>query len=105
MNSETLVNIISPQLNISGDLTDLESELLDVDQLANNPCTTIGGRQSRLASLGQGGLPETPEQAGSVLVDSKRVKQLLASKRHGVEPSSFSTDYLNLTTAIDQECG
>ena len=71
------IDISTPQLDISGDLTDLEAVLLDVDDVAQDPCATPGGRQSTLASVGTGGLAETPAQAGSVFVDSARLIRLL----------------------------
>ncbi len=71
------VTITSPDLDIVGDLAGLEGELLDIGKLAQNSCTTPGGRQSSLASVGRGGLPESPESAISVVLDAERLKKLL----------------------------
>ncbi len=93
------INITSPQLNISGDLTDLDIALPDVDQLAKNPCTTVGGRQSRLVSLGHGGLPETPDQAGAVVINSERLEQLLPVEH----PSDLSVSNAALEAIAQNE--
>ncbi len=71
------IDISTPQLDISGSLTGLEAALLDVNDIAQDPCATPSGRQSTLSSVGAGGLAETPAQAGSVAVDSERLKRLL----------------------------
>ncbi len=71
------VSISTPQLDIGGNLTGLGAALLDVADIALDPCATPGGRQSTLSSVGTGGLAETPAQAGSVAVDPERLKRLL----------------------------
>jgi hypothetical protein len=84
------IDIITPQLDISGDLIDLDSALLNVDDLAQNPCATTGGKQSTLVSLGRGGLPESPEQAGSIIITPERLQRLLPRSDTIIDPESGS---------------
>ena len=84
------IDITTPQLDISGDLIDLDSALLNVDDLAQNPCATTGGKQSTLVSLGRGGLPESPEQAGSIIITPERLQRLLPRSDIINDPESGS---------------
>ena len=84
------IDITTPQLDISGDLIDLDSALLNVDDLAQNPCATTGGKQSTLVSLGRGGLPESPEQAGSIIITPERLQRLLPRSDTINDPESGS---------------
>ena len=84
------IDITTPQLDISGDLIDLDSALLNVDDLAQNPCATTSGKQSTLVSLGRGGLPESPEQAGSIIITPERLQRLLPRSDTINDPESGS---------------
>ena len=84
------IDITTPQLDISGDLIDLDSVLLNEDDLAQNPCATTGGKQSTLVSLGRGGLPESPEQAGSIIITPERLQRLLPRSDIINDPESGS---------------
>lgn len=72
------IDISSPQLDISGDLANLDPEIPDVEDLIQNPCKSPGGKQSTLVSVGYGGLPVTPEQAGTVTITPERLERMLS---------------------------
>ncbi|MCP5086858.1 MAG: filamentous hemagglutinin N-terminal domain-containing protein [Rhodobacteraceae bacterium] len=98
------IDISTPQLDISGNLTGLGASLLDVAEIAHDPCATPGGRQSTLSSVGKGGLAETPAQVGSVAVDSERLKRLLqpAKDSSSMPPATDAPDSFEPSEAITQ---
>lgn len=82
------IDITSPQLDISGDLIQLDSTVLNIDELANSPCAIKSSRQSSLVILGRGGLPASPEQPGTVTITPQRLKNLL--QQSGNQQQSFT---------------
>ena len=74
------ISITSPQLNISGTLATLETQLIDIDRLIRDPCASPASKQSKLISISKGGLPASVEQPLPVLLDPVRLQKILGSR-------------------------
>jgi hypothetical protein len=71
------ISIIPPELNISGTLANLETQLIDIDRLTKDPCASPASKQSKLISISKGGLPDSVEQPLPALLNRERLQKML----------------------------
>ena len=71
------IDIVPPQLNISGTLTVLDTELINIDSISKSPCSSPGLQQSKLINIGKGGLPDSVEQVLPVQLTPHRLHKIL----------------------------
>ena len=95
------VAISSPELDISGTLLSLDTELIDIEALVQDPCARPAAKQSTLISTGRGGLPETLQDAQSVPLNRDRLRRLSAPSPKKNSPSGESTV---LPHTFDRSC-
>ena len=71
------INILPPELNISGTLTSLDTKLIDIESVSKNPCSNPSLKQSKLISISKGGLPDSIEQPLHIPLNSERLQKML----------------------------
>ena len=80
-----VVQLATPPLDVSGSLTGLTTQALDLGGLARNPCQVTGG--SSLAQAGRGGLPPSARGLLRAEPDATEIAQqqpVLSLARAGV---------------------
>ncbi|MEQ8955086.1 MAG: hypothetical protein RL120_13225, partial [Gammaproteobacteria bacterium] len=76
------IQVNSPELNVSADMVVIDTALLDLDELAQNPCSS--SFESALAEGGRGGLPAMPDDPG--VLPSQPNLQLVENPRDDQGP-------------------
>ena len=89
------IDILSPELDISGTLINLDAQLIDIDSLSRDPCSNPTLKQSKLTSISKGGLPDTVEQPLSVPVNSQRLQKMFRQpsleKQKTISPQAMNS--------------
>ena len=84
------VNIGALEFDLSDELASIGAEVLQLDNLDNNPCNT--GNSSTLADTGKGGLAQQPNQYNSPILNEDAIKLRLQSDSNGAQNSSWSDE-------------
>ncbi|BDX08319.1 filamentous hemagglutinin N-terminal domain-containing protein [Planctobacterium marinum] len=88
------VNIGALEFDLSDELASIGAEVLQLDNLDNNPCNT--GNASTLANTGKGGLAQQPNEYNSPILNSDAIKIRLQPNSNGALNKLSTPDEGNL---------